>query len=93
MHPSTRDWNRFLYTLSDWLVPQHPNTALIEIFQPVPSVATDVWTDNLGTCLGLLMAGERKRILDIAPELLVRRMRKRDSRGLRLAETRGSDFQ
>jgi hypothetical protein len=80
MHPSTRDWHRFLYTLGNWLIPRHPNSELIEIFQPVPSVATDVWTDSLGTCLDWLMAGERKRILDIAPELLVRRARKRDSR-------------
>jgi hypothetical protein len=79
MHPSTRDWNRFLYTLGDWLVPRHPNTALIEIFQPVPSVANDVWTDSLTTCLAWLMAGERKRILDIAPEHLLRRVRKRNS--------------
>lgn len=81
MHPSTREWNRFLYTISDWLIPRHPNTALIEIFQPVPSVANDVWTDRLATCLDWLRGGERKRILDIAPEHLVRRVRKRDSRG------------
>ena len=81
MHPATRDWNRFLYTVSDWLIPRHPNPALIEIFQPVPAGANDVWTDSLATCLDWLMAGERKRILDIAPEHLVRRVRKRDSRG------------
>jgi len=76
LHPSTRDWNRFLYTLSDWLIPRHPNTALIEIFQPVPSVASDVWTDSLTTCLAWFLGGEKKRILNLAPELLVRRARK-----------------
>jgi hypothetical protein len=78
LHPSSRDWNRFLYTLSDWLIPRHPNAALIEIFQPVPAVANDVWTDSLTTCLAWLLAGERKKILDLAPELLVRRVRKRN---------------
>lgn len=78
LHPSTRDWNRFLYTLSNWLIPRHPNNALIEIFQPVPSIASDVWTDSLTTCLAWLLGGEKKRILNLAPELLVRRMRKRN---------------
>jgi hypothetical protein len=76
MHPSTRDWNNFLYTLSEWLIPRHPNTALIEIFQPVPPIPNSVWTESLETCLGWFIAGEKKRIIDIAPELLVRRVRK-----------------
>jgi hypothetical protein len=76
MHPSTKDWSNFLYTLSDWLIPRHPNTALIEIFQPVPSVPNSEWTASLETCLEWLIKGEKKKILDIAPELLVRRVRK-----------------
>ena len=60
MHPSTREWNRFLYTISDWMIPRHPNIALIEIFQPVPSVANDVWTDSLATVwIGLWAANGR----------------------------------
>lgn len=79
LHPSTHDWRVFLYTLSDWLLPRHANAALIEIFQPVPSTPTDVWTDSLTTCLEWLAAGERKRILDIEPKLLKRRPRRRES--------------
>ena len=75
MHPSTKNWNNFLYTLGDWLIPRHPNTALIEIFQPVPSVPSGEWTESLEVCLDWLTKGEQKRILDIAPELLVRRRR------------------
>ncbi len=78
LHPSTRDWNRFLYTLSDWLIPRYPNTALIEIFQPVPSSPTEVWTDTLTACLKWLAVGEQKRILDIDPRLLERRTRRRE---------------
>jgi hypothetical protein len=76
MHPSTKNWNSFFYTLSEWLLPRHPNAALIEIFQPVPSAPSDVWTESLATCLDWLIKGEKKRILDIAPELLARRARK-----------------
>jgi len=78
MHPSTRDWNRFLYTLGTWLIPRSANPALIEIFQPVPTAPNEVWTDSLAICLQSFDAGERKRILEIAPELLVRRVRKKD---------------
>ena len=74
-HPSTKDWSNFLYTLSDWLIPRHPSSELIEIFQPVPSAPADAWTENLETCLDWLIKGEKKKILDIAPELLVRRRR------------------
>ncbi len=75
MHPSTHDWNSFLFTLGNWLVPRSPNTALIEIFQPVPRLANEYWTDNLETCLKWLSSGLQKRILDIDPKLLVRKKR------------------
>jgi hypothetical protein len=75
LHPSTRDWNRFLYTVSDWLIPRSPNAALIEIFQPVAQAPNDVWTDKLETCLDWFGAHESKRIFEIAPEFLQRRTR------------------
>jgi hypothetical protein len=76
MHPSTRDWNKFLFTLGSWLIPRSPDAALIEIFQPVAPASSDVWTDKLETCLAWLIRGEKKRILEIGPELLVRRLGK-----------------
>jgi hypothetical protein len=77
MHPSTRDWNKFLFTLGSWLIPRSPDTALIEIFQPVAPAPSDVWTDKLEACLEWLAGNQPKRILDIAPELLQRRIRNR----------------
>jgi hypothetical protein len=77
MHPSTRDWNKFLFTLGSWLIPRSPDTALIEIFQPVATTPSNVWTDKLEACLEWLTANQPKRILDIAPELLQRRIRNR----------------
>jgi hypothetical protein len=75
MHPSTRDWGMFFYTVSNWLIPRSPNTALIEIFQPVPRLPNEHWTDKLEICLERLSAGQRKMILDIDPKLLERRSR------------------
>jgi hypothetical protein len=77
MHPSTGDWDRFLYTVCDWLIPRSPNAALIEIFQPVAPAPNDVWTAELETCLQWQAAHEPRRILDIAPELLQRQIRRR----------------
>jgi len=76
MHPSTRDWNSFLFTLSNWLIPRSENDALIEIFQPIPRAPSAVWTDKIDVCLQWLAVGEQKRILDIAPDLLKRRRRR-----------------
>lgn len=80
MHPSTRDWNRFLYTVSNWLIPRSPNTALIEIFQPVAANPNGLWTDRLETCLQWLASAESKKIFNIAPELLQRRIKNRKPR-------------
>lgn len=76
MHPSTRDWNRFVFTVSDWLIPRHANPGLIEIFQPVSPNSNDVWTDALETCINWVLAGDRRKVLDINPELLMRRTKR-----------------
>jgi hypothetical protein len=76
MHPSTHDWNSFLFALGDWLLPRSENASLIEIFQPVSRVPNNVWTDKLDVCLQWLVAGDQKRILEISPDLLKRRKRK-----------------
>ena len=75
MHPSTRDWNRFLFTVSKWLLLRSENATLIEIFQPVAQQANAFWTDNLQTCLQWFATGDQKRILEISPDLLRRRTR------------------
>lgn len=51
MHPSSRNWKNFRYTVASWLIPRAADSRLIEIFQPVASVPNDVWTDDLATCL------------------------------------------
>ena len=77
MHPSTNDWHQFRFTVGNWLLPRHEDPALIAIFQPVARDPNEFWTDRLETCLAWLAAGEQKKILNIAPELLRRRRRAR----------------
>lgn len=77
MHPSTRNWNLFLFTLGRWLLSRHADAGLIEIFQPVPNVPNKHWTDSLEQCLEWLAIDEDKKILDISPELLKRKTRTR----------------
>jgi len=76
MHPSTKDWSKFLFTVGDWLLPRVENDALIEIMQPVPQEPNDVWTDSLHVAIKWLTAKDKKRIFDVNPALFRPRKRK-----------------
>jgi hypothetical protein len=47
MHPSTRDWGIFMYTVADWLLPRPGDKQLMLKFQPVGKIPDDRWTANL----------------------------------------------
>ena len=63
MHPSTRDWKSFRYTLGSWLLPRLDDESLMEIFQPVSATPNDVWTDSLATSLRWFESGEKGTVL------------------------------
>ncbi len=75
LHPSTKDWNRFLFTVADWLLPRVENEALMEIMQPVPAEPNDVWTDKLETAIEWVLGKQKKRILKVNAELFRRKPR------------------
>jgi len=62
LHPSTNDWESFVYTCADWLLPRQPDRTLIETFQPVPSAPDAYWTDNLLTCIEWALGKKRARL-------------------------------
>jgi hypothetical protein len=62
MHPSTNEWNTFMYTVGSWLIPRPSALDLIEIFQPIPLKPDDDWTDDLATSIGWLRSGTKKTI-------------------------------
>lgn len=62
LHPSTGNWNDFLYTVADWLLPREDNDRLLLKFQPVPKAANMEWTDDLMQCIEWFREGRRQRI-------------------------------
>ncbi len=62
LHPSTGDWNKFLYTVEKWLIssPDHPDCLLK--FQPVPVIPNDDWTDKLDQAIEWIFSGVSKTI-------------------------------
>lgn len=61
MHPSTNDWNRFMYTVASWLLPRDQSDLLLK-FQPVPRSPNNDWTDDFITCVQWFRSGIIKRI-------------------------------
>jgi hypothetical protein len=62
MHPSTRDWNRFMYTVGNWLLPRKKNGGLINVLQPVSGEPNEDWTDNFLKAVEWLREGRKKTI-------------------------------
>jgi hypothetical protein len=62
LHPSTGDWNRFIFTVGNWLLPSKRQQELIETFQPVPEHPDEYWTDDLNRCIKWFFAGKEKRL-------------------------------
>jgi hypothetical protein len=61
MHPSTRDWRRFMYTVADWLLPR-PDPSQIQVMQPVAVISDSSWTDDLSECFRWLTSGQTNRL-------------------------------
>jgi excisionase family DNA binding protein len=62
MQPTTGNWNSFLYTVADWLIPNPRNESELAKLQPVAPEVDDDWTDNFNTCADWLRSGVKKRI-------------------------------
>ena len=62
MHPSTNDWNTFMYSVSSWLRPRPSERELLEVLQPIPKQVNEDWTDDLSTCIEWLRSGTQKTI-------------------------------
>lgn len=62
LHPATGDWERFVFTVGNWLLPRTKAPNLIEIFQPVPITPDDYWTDDLSRCIKWVLSGTQRRL-------------------------------
>jgi len=62
MYPSTGEWNTFMYTVADWLLPGRTDPAEILKFQPVATLPNDDWTSDFHTAVGWLRSSLQKKI-------------------------------
>ncbi len=62
MHPSTNNWEKFMYTVGRWLLPRKKNPELINVLQPVSNEPNDDWTDDFSTAIDWFREGLTKTI-------------------------------
>lgn len=62
MHPSTNDWNTFMYSVGSWLRPRSSAREILEVLQPISATPNEDWTNNLSTCIEWLRSGTKKTI-------------------------------
>lgn len=62
MHPVTKSWASFLFTVAAWLLPSPTDAAKIRKFQPVPATPTVDWSDSFRTAVQSLRSGIKKTI-------------------------------
>jgi len=62
MYPSTTRWDKFMYTVADWLLPGRTDATEILKFQPVATAPNDDWTDGFRTAVRWLRSREKKTI-------------------------------
>lgn len=61
LHPSTRDWSTFVFTLRSWLVPDAEDPACIQTYQAVPKEPDEhYWTGSLLQAVSWLRSGEQR---------------------------------
>lgn len=78
MHPSTRDWKRFMYTVGTWLIPRpKPAEQLIQIMQPVAAISDNYWTDDVNQCIEWFLSLKKRRLYEATPPSPRRSMKKR----------------
>lgn len=67
MQPSTRRWDRYMYTLGRWLLPGR-NTGELATLQPVALQPDDFWTDDFAMAAQWFRSEDRnKRMAGTAP--------------------------
>ncbi len=61
MHPSTNQWDRFMFTVGDWLLTAEREDRISK-FQPVAQQPNQDWTDDFLEVVRWLRSGVKKRL-------------------------------
>jgi hypothetical protein len=64
LYPSTEKWDRFMYTVGNWLSPDPDNKKLVFKYQPVASAPDKDWTDSFENVIAWFRSGVKKTIRD-----------------------------
>jgi hypothetical protein len=62
LHPSSNDWQDFVFTLSSWLLPHRTESGCLATYQPVSPRENDDWTRDFLKCVEWLRQGQKKSI-------------------------------
>jgi hypothetical protein len=62
LYPSAGRWDRFMYTVGNWLVPDPTDTKCLLKFQPVAGTPDSEWTDDFLTAVAWFRSGVQKTI-------------------------------
>jgi hypothetical protein len=67
LHPSTNNWQDFVYTPAPWLIPSADNRNCIATYQPVSATESEEWTRDFNTCVTRFRSGIKKRLFGLGP--------------------------
>jgi hypothetical protein len=62
MYPLAGRWDRFMYCVAGWLIPDPRDSALVFKYQPVSQSSNTDWTDDFVTAVDRWRSGTRKTI-------------------------------
>lgn len=62
LHPSTKNWAHFLYTVGAWLLPTKGNPNCLQVFQPVAQQPDEYWTDDFLESVKWFRSGLRRQL-------------------------------
>jgi hypothetical protein len=64
LHPSTNEWNEFVFTVAEWLIPDPKNSRNILKLQPVSPIENEDWTRDFDTSVEWFRSGRKKTICE-----------------------------
>jgi hypothetical protein len=73
MYPSTDRWDKFMYTVANWLLPSQEDASQIATLQPIPPEPNKDWTDDFNTVARWLRSKTKKTINSPWPQARRRR--------------------
>ena len=62
LHPSTKEWGRFLYTVASWLLQSKDNSNWLQVLQPVAQQPDEFWTDDFLESVRWFRSGVKRQL-------------------------------